>query len=278
MQTAPLGDNGLAAEVTDLDLTTPVSDKEMQQVRAVFQEHPVMCIRTDGLTPAQYLDFCRRLGSIQIQLLEQTRHPDQPEISFIATGQTDEKGTGQRVVAGAKWHTDDSYLQEPCWATLLYANIIPKTGGDTQFTDMTAACAALPDDLRRKIEGRRAGHAYLSRRNINHVPKRSADEEAASQPASHPIICRHPDTGRETLYLNPNRIDHIEDMPDEEADVVLDDLYAFAIRPEFLYRHKWRQHDILIWDNRCTMHKASDDYQGQQREMLRVLIAGNAPE
>ncbi len=278
MQTAPLGDNGLAAEVTGLDLTTSVSDKEMAQVRAVFQEHPVMCIRTNGLTPAQYLDFCRRLGSIQIQLLEQTRHPDHPEISFIAAGQTDEKGTGQRVVAGAKWHTDDSYLQEPCWATLLYANIIPNTGGDTQFTNMTAACAALPDDLRRKIEGRRAGHAYLSRRNINHVPKRSADEEAASQPASHPIICRHPDTGRETLYLNPNRIDHIEDMPDEEADVVLDALYAFAIRPEFLYRHKWRQHDILIWDNRCTMHKASDDYQGQQREMLRVLIAGNAPE
>ncbi|MDP6688441.1 MAG: TauD/TfdA family dioxygenase [Alphaproteobacteria bacterium] len=278
MQTAALGDNGLAAEVTDLDLTVPVPDQEMAQLRAVFQEHPVLCIRTDGLTPEQYLDFCRRLGTIQIQLLEQTRHPEHPEISYIATGQIDQKGTGQRVVAGAKWHTDDSYLQQPCWATLLYANIIPKTGGDTQFTDMRAACAALPDELRGKIEGRRAGHAYLSRRNINHVPQRSAEGEAASQPASHPIICRHPHTGRETLYLNPNRIEHIEGIPEGEGDGILDQLYAFAIRPEFLYRHKWQEHDILIWDNRCTMHKASDDYQGQQRQMLRVLIAGDAPQ
>ncbi|MDP6343028.1 MAG: TauD/TfdA family dioxygenase [Alphaproteobacteria bacterium] len=277
MQLRPLGDGGLAAEIAGIDFAAPPATEVAADLRRAFAEHPVLCLRTDGLTPAGYLAVARLFGEPKLQLLRSARHPDHDEISYIASRLRDELGDGRRVVPGAEWHTDDSYLQRPCWATMLYANIIPESGGDTEFADMYRACAALPAALRQRIEGRRAAHTYLSRRNINFVPKRSAEEEAESPPASHPLICRHPDTGREALYLNPNRIERIEGMPDEQGDPLLDELFAFAVRPEFLYRHEWRPHDIVIWDNRCTMHKATDDYGGQKREMLRVLIDGPPP-
>lgn len=278
MEIRSLGPEGFAAEVEGLDFTAPFDRASADALRQALVDHSVLCLRSAGLSPPQFLETAAALGVPQVQLIGDNRHPAHDEISFVASTEVDRLGDGERIVAGANWHTDDSYLPKPCWATLLYANIIPARGGDTLFCDMYAALAALPGNLRAGIEGRRAEHAYFSRRNLTHVVKRTAEEEAASPPSRHPIVCTHHLSGRPALYLNPNRIGRIVGLSDAEGDPLLDELYAFATGERFVYRHNWRRHDIVVWDNRCTMHKASADYGDAKREMWRILLQGEAPQ
>jgi len=273
----PLSDDGFAAEVSGLDTDTPPNAAVAAQLREAFREHPVLCLRTSGLTPERYLDIAGIFGNVQRQLLRAHRDAAFPDISYISSDQKDDLGTGQRVVFGSHWHTDDSYQAEPCSATMLYAKVIPESGGDTQFTNMYAAHDTLPDDLKERIDGRRAIHTYRSRRNVSHVPKRTAEEEAETPPVEHPLIRTHPDTNRKAVYLNPNRVDGVVGLSVKDSDTLLDRLLAHCVQRKFVYRHKWQPHDILVWDNRCSMHKASDDYHGQKREMMRILIAGDRP-
>lgn len=278
MEIRSLGPAGFAAEVNGLEFAGPLDRASVDALRQALIDHSVLCLRSDGLNPAQFLELAAALGVPQVQLIGDNRHPEHDEISFVASNQIDRLGAGERIVAGVNWHTDDSYLPRPCWATMLYANIIPEHGGDTLFCDMYAALAALPDDLRAGIEGRQAEHTYFSRRNLTAVVKRNAEEEAASPPAHHPIVCTHHLSGRQALYLNPNRIARIVGMTDAEGDPLLDELYALATSERFVYRHNWRRHDIVVWDNRCTMHKAIADYGDAKREMWRILLQGETPQ
>jgi taurine dioxygenase len=271
---ADLRDDGFAAEVTGLDLTRPVSEEAAGLLRLAFLDHPVLCLRTAGLNPDQLVATARVFGEPQLQVLRDYRRSDHPEISIIAAGQSDRRGDGRRIVFGSHWHTDDSYLAVPAKATMLYARVIPSQGGDTLFADMYRAYDALPDGLRREVDGRRAVHTYLSRRNLSAVPTRDRDEEAETPPVEHPLVRVHPETGRRALYLNPNRIEGISGMSPGEADELLDTLIAHATQDRFVHRHAWRPHDVLLWDNRCTMHKASADYGDEPREMLRILLRG----
>jgi len=277
-QIHPLSDGGFAAEVTGLDFAGPPDAATTATLRAAFRAHPVLCLRTSGIGAQQFLALARVFGEPQTQLLRDRRHPAVPEVSYVSSEHRDVRGTGQRIVAGSHWHTDDSYMAVPCAATLLYANIIPASGGDTCFADTTAAYAAMPEPLRRQLSGQRAIHVYRSRRNRAHVPKRTAAEAAESPPVEHPLVRTHPATGRPAVYLNPNRIERIAGMPVDAGDELLDAVLAFCTQPRFVYRHRWRLHDVVIWDNRCTMHKAIADYGDQKREMLRVLLKGERPE
>lgn len=264
----------LAGEVNGLDFEAPLTQSQVDELRMAFRRYPVLCLRTDGLDPDRFLDVTRAFGAAQAQVLRDYRRSDHPEISVISSEQFDTRGDGERVVFGAAWHTDDSYLARPAVATALYAHAVPQTGGDTLFADCTAAYEALPESEQAALDGVMVVHTYQSRRNLNRVPARSAEEEADTPPVSHPLVRTHPDTGRRALYLNPNRMDHVVGMSLEEGDALLDRLIAHATSDPFVYRHRWRPHDVLVWDNRCTMHKASDDYGGERREMHRVLIEG----
>jgi taurine dioxygenase len=271
---APLRAGGFAAEVTGLDLTRPVGERTAELLRRAFLSHPVLCLRTGGLTPEQLLATAHIFGEPQVQVLREYRRSDHPEISLIAAGQFDRRGDGRRIVFGSHWHTDDSYLEVPAKATMLYARRIPPRGGDTLFTDMYRAYEELPGDLRQQVEGRRAVHTYLSRRNVSAVPTRDRDEEAATPPVEHPLVRTHPETGRPALYLNPNRIDGVVGLAAGDADTLLDALVAHSTAERYIHRHVWRPHDVLLWDNRCTMHKATADYGDEPREMLRILLRG----
>jgi len=274
----PLTASGFAAEYLGAPVDEASVDEQATALRTAFLAHPVLCLRTDGIEPFRFLALARAFGEPQIQLLRDRRHPEVPEISFVSSDDRDVRGTGQRVIAGSHWHTDDSYMAVPCAATLLYAAIIPDSGGDTEFADMTAAYAQLPDDLRRRIADRVALHTYRSRRNRAHVPKRSADEAAESPPVEHPLVRRHPGTGRQAVYLNPNRIERVVGLPETDGDRLLDELLAFCTQPQFVYRHRWQPRDVVIWDNRCTMHKANADYGDARRVMHRILLKGERPE
>lgn len=237
----------------------------------------VLVVRGAPTEPAHFLAFAKIFGEPQVQVLRNLRHPTVPEISYVSSEQHDHLGDGKKITFGSHWHTDDSYLAQPASATLLSANEIPASGGDTLFADMYAAYDTLPDAMQTRIAPLKVVHKYRSRRNVSAVPVRRADEKADTPDVVHPLVRTHPETGRKALYLNPNRMDHIVGMTLAESDALLDELIAHATQERFVYRHRWHAGDIAIWDNRCTMHKASPDYGDAKREMLRILLKGDTP-
>jgi taurine dioxygenase len=212
-----------------------------------------------------------------VQLLQDYRSSESPVISIIASDQTDALGDGRTIVFGGAWHTDDSYLAVPAKATMLYAHVIPPKGGDTLFADTTAAYEALDAATRAEVDGMRAVHTYQSRRNVNVVPTRSASEEAQTPPVDHPLVRTDTAAGRRSLYLNPNRMESIVGRDDAASDAVLDRLIAHATDDRFVYRHVWQPHDVVLWDNGRSMHRATADYGDARREMHRILLRGTVP-
>jgi len=187
-------------------------------------------------------------------------------------------GDGKKIVNGANWHTDDSFMREPCSLTMLYGVVVPSTGGDTQFTNMYEAYADLSPEVKARIDGLKVIHKYSSSRKLSRISTRPTEEMAAMPEATHPLVRTHPETGRKSLYLNPNRMEQVVGLDRAESDRLLDELIAHATQAKYEYRHVWRQGDIVIWDNRCTMHKANADYpEGERRLMHRVIVAGTAP-
>jgi taurine dioxygenase len=263
--------------IGDLDLTGPLDAGAAARLRAATMESRVFCIRGAVLEPAAFLQAARALGTPQIQVLRDRRLPDFPDISLISNTQRNRLGDNKAQVIGLQWHTDDSYLAVPCSLTLLHALVVPESGGDTMFTDMVAAYEALPGVLKGKVATLHAVHKYLSRRNVSPVPVRSAEEEAETPDVLHPLVRTHPQTGRKALYINPNRIDHIAGLPLDEGDALLDELIAHATQSQFVYRHQWRAGDLIVWDNRVTMHRVMADFGDARRDMLRILLRGSAP-
>ncbi len=263
--------------VTGVDLRREPDVPTAQLLYKAFLENGVLGIRGQNLTPQQYLTVGRIFGDPQVQLLADYRLEDQPEITIISN--FNKMGNGKPHVRATYWHTDDSYFAVPAKATLLHARALPSSGGDTGFINCQAVLEAMPGPLRRRITGRRAVHKYLSRRGRAKVAVRTADEQTATPDVSHPLIRTHPETGIASLYINPNRIDHVEGMSEADSDALLDEVYAFAFEERFQYRYKWQLGDVVIWDNRCTMHRANTDFDvNQRREFHRILLKGTKPQ
>ena len=185
----------------------------------------------------------------------------------------------ERGVNGAHWHTDDSFMPEPCSLTMLYGVEISSRGGDTQFSNMYMAYADLPAAVRRFIDGLKVVHTYNSSRKGTRVASLSAQAMAAMADVAHPLVRTHPETGRRALYLNPNRMEHVVELERSQSEELLNELTAHATQQKYQYRHRWRRGDLVIWDNRCTMHKANADYpEAEKRLMHRIVIAGDAPK
>ena len=263
----------LGAAVSGLDLNQPLDTATQAALAKVLHDNLVLCVRDQHLAPPAFRDAMARFGTPQRR--KQLEHtPECAEVNIISSEDRDTLGDGRRLVNGANWHTDDSFMREPCSLTMLYAVTIPSRGGDTQFTNMYAAFEDLPDDTKRRLEGLEVVHKYKSRRQLTDVSTRPAEEMAAMPEATHPLVRVHPVTGRKALYLNPNRMDRIVGLDLAESDRLLDSLIAHATQPRYEYRHVWQPHDLVFWDNRCTMHKANADYpEGERRLMHRVVVA-----
>ncbi len=277
LQIRRLGE-AMGAEVLGLDLAEVQDEDTVERLRQGLLEHLMLCIRGQRIEPRAFVDACRLFGEVQEQLLAQFRHETVPEIQLIASRLGDRLDGGRPIVQGAAWHTDDSYFAEPAKATALHAIELPERGGDTCFANMYAAYESLPPALARRIEGLRAVHAYRSSRAPNPVAKRTAAERARTPDVVHPLVRTHPETGRRALYVNPNRIERIEGLDRGESDALLDELCEHAFQPRFHYRHVWAPDDLVIWDNRCTMHHANADYPPEQSRVLhRVMLRGTVP-
>lgn len=266
----------MAMAVSGIDLKGLPEATQSELVDALH-DNLVLCIRDQHLDPVAFRDAMARFGT-PMKRKQLAATPECDEVNIISSEDRDTLGDGKKLVNGASWHTDDSFMREPCSLTMLYGVLVPSTGGDTQFTNMYAAYEALSPEMRQRIDGLKVVHKYQSSRQTNRVSKRPAAEMAAMPEATHPLVRTHPETGRKALYLNANRMEQIVGMDRAGSDALLDQLIAHAIEPRFQYRHVWRKGDIVIWDNRCTMHKANADYpEGERRLMHRVIVTGTEP-
>ena len=267
----------MAAAVSGLDLNRLPDAATQSALLDVLHDNLVLCIRDQTLAPPAFRDAMAQFGAPMLRK-QLARTPECAEVNIISSEDRDELGDGRKLVNGANWHTDDSFMREPCSLTMLYGVVVPSTGGDTQFTNMYDAYADLPAEMKARIDGLKVIHKYSSSRKLTHVSTRPAEEMATMPEATHPLVRTHPETHRKSLYLNPNRMERFVGLEREESNRLLDELITHATQMKYQYRHVWRQGDIVIWDNRCTMHKANADYpDGERRLMHRVIVAGTAP-
>jgi taurine dioxygenase len=272
IQVAPLSTH-VGAEISGVDLADPVADPAMAEIRHAFGEYGVVFFRDQHLTPEQHVAIAERFAPIEINRFFATV-PGYPMIAEVR------KEPEQIRNIGGGWHTDHSYDEAPALGSMLYAREVPQTGGDTLFASMYAAYDALSDGLKATLETLRACHssrhvfgaeAMARRGDLN---GRIGNPELATQDAIHPVVIRHPQTGRKALYVNPGFTLRFEGWTDEESRALLEYLYRHAVRPEFTCRFRWREGSLALWDNRSTWHFALNDYHGERRLLHRITIQG----
>jgi taurine dioxygenase len=268
----------MAVAVEGVDLNRTPDAALFALLRQALLDHQVLCVRGQDIGPAAFLAAVSRFGEPQIR--PWIPHvPGFPAVTTLSSEDRDSKGDGKRLVAGATWHTDDSFMAAPSALTALHGVIVPEIGGDTEFANLYAAYDALPEVMKRRLDGMKAVHMMKpAREDIGRTRSIAPEVQARQIPSTHPVVRTHPDTGRKSLYISRDRMDHIVGMDRAEGHRLIDDLTAHAIQPRFVYRHKWRTGDLVIWDNRCLIHKANGDYpDGARRFMRRIIVMGDVP-
>ena len=274
LQATPLSPT-LGAEITGVDIASGISDEQFAELRQAFADYAVIFLRDQDITPEQHIAFAERWGKINVNRFFQPTD-DYPVIAEVR------KEADQKANIGSSWHTDHSYDQCPAMGSILYAREVPSVGGDTLFASMYAAYDALSDGLKQMLSTMRAEHssrhafgdaAYFNA-DLDDLADRLGNTAAATQDALHPVIIRHPFSGKPALYVNGDFTVKFEGWSKQESQPLLDYLYAHASQNEFTCRFNWRKGSIAIWDNRATHHCALNDYHGERRLMHRITIEG----
>ena len=265
------------AAVSGLDLTQPVEPATRARLNHAFSEHSVLVIRGQHLTPVQTLTAVQLFGEIFPQHNTRFALPACPQIHYISNQDT--YPDGRRYIPGEGWHTDHSNDVRPPKATILHAVSLPDRGGDTEYANMAAAWDALPQSMQQRLAGLLAIHVYQSSHSNRKLMGLSdANKERVPNAVLHPLVRTHPETGRKAIYINPIRVEGIVGLDHKEALPLLDELLAHATQPRFIYRHQWQPGDLVMWDNRCLLHKANGDYDmAQLRYLYRVMLQGSVP-
>lgn len=269
MRVLPLT-GGLGAEIFDVDIKAP---DLFDEIKAVFSQYSVITLRGQDLTPDDHLVFARRWGKINVNRFFKALDTH-PEIAVVL------KEPDQTGAIGESWHTDHAYDQVPAMGSILHAIETPPFGGDTVFCSMGAAYDALSDRFKELLSGLWAWHS--SRHVFGHQQDSSdasktgriGNADQATQDARHPVVIRHPLSGRSGLFVNPQFTTGIEGLSKAESDAILEMLYTHCQRPEFQCRVRWQEGDVTMWDNRATWHKAINDYHGHRRYMHRITVEG----
>jgi taurine dioxygenase len=265
----------VGAEIGNVDIAAGLSEEQFLEIRRAFVTHGVIFIRDQDLTPDQHIEFAKRWGEINVNRFFQAvdTHPIIAEVR---------KEANQKTNIGSTWHTDHSYDQIPAMGSILYAREVPKIGGDTLFSSMYAAYDHLSDGMKDTLLRMSAEHssrhafgeaAYVDR-DMDDVADRLSNTADAIQDATHPVIIKHPLSGRSALYVNGDFTVKFEGWSKQESQPLLDYLYQHARQNEFTCRFKWQKGSIAIWDNRATHHCALNDYQGERRLMHRITVEG----
>jgi taurine dioxygenase len=273
----------LGAEITNLDVGQPVSDEIFAEIRRVLCENDgVLVLRDQRLTPEQQISFSRRFGELfgdreQLQdTVTKYLLPGYPQI-FRASNKIVEGQPQGRDRAGNYWHSDVSFRPRPAMVSLLYAIEVPPLGGDTMFANMYMAYESLSPPMQHFLENLRARHDFAVNTAVGFTHENIEQEDLKGQNTSeHPVVRTHDETRRKCLFVNPGNTSHLVGMHPEESRLLLQFLYEHSTQPQFVFRHHWRKRDLVIWDNRCTMHYAVVDYD-EDRYMHRTTVVGERP-
>jgi taurine dioxygenase len=266
------------------DLAQDIDDARFQAIERAFHENIVVVFRGQDLSNERHIEFSRRFGELEIHIVKKYLLPDYPEILLISNIRDEEGAYIGLADAGFTWHTDTSYRRRPSRCSLLYAKEVPGRDGaplgDTVFANTIAAYEALPEGMKKRLAGLKAIHRYSARRRVadSPRPKLTQGQLEETPDIAHPIVRTHPYTGRQSLYVTAGECVGIGGMPDGEAIDLIAELDAHCVCPEFLYRHKWRVGDFLMWDNASAMHLAICDYiLPEPRLMHRTTVIGTVP-
>ena len=274
-------DAALGAEVRGVDLSRDIDDTTFATIARAWNDHSVLLFRDQAIDAVQHVAFSRHFGDLEVHVLDQYLHPEHPEILIVSNVMDGDRHVGI-YDAGRYWHTDLSYLAVPSRGSLLYAMEVPHDAagnplGDTLFASTAAAYDALSEPVKRRIAELKAEfslanrHAKLvaTRTALSDPPDSDGGERRAQEhlrhrqqapPVVHKVVRTHPITGRRSIYVNAGQTSRILGLPEDEARNLLHELCAHCTRPEFVYRHRWRAGDLLIWDNIPTQHLAICDY------------------
>jgi len=268
-------DDGFAHEVVGLPLWEPLEDITVDRLRELWARHPVLVIRRQALSERELAEFSALFGPLERVVRTEWASPVVPEVGLISNlkdGQA--QPIGGLGDGELQWHSDQSYMMNPATGAALYGVELPSEGGTTSWVDLAAAYAELPDRLKRLVEGRHGVFSYVKRlagyQGVDRVI--SSEAKRKTPPVLHPLVHTHPATGRKALYLDSTTTVGIEGMDDASGSALLDEIYSFATRPEFVYRHDWQVGDVVMWDNGLTMHRREPFDPSARRLMKRTTI------
>ena len=262
----------IGAEITGVDVKA-MDEATFARIYLAWLDSNVICVRDQQLEIPDYLTYSRRFGVVCPHPSKVTRHADFPELTLLGINKFRADGTLDKEIyrrGGEGFHTDGSYEAVPYKATQLYAIAIPSRGGDTFFSSGYAAYEMLPQRLKDKLEGRTGTFIYGGRKKLNALLN---EEDRNAQPVRHALVQVHPETGRKLLYFDQGKILTLEGLEPTDSDATIAEMERYFVEPPSQYRHQWRKGDVVIWDNRCSYHKAAADYPPEEdRIHWRVSI------
>jgi alpha-ketoglutarate-dependent taurine dioxygenase len=273
----------LGAEVRGVDMRQQLDPDAFHDLHALWMKYLVLVFPGQHVTDDQHVAFTRHFGEPEIFHQTIIRSQRVREIFRVANVDEDnnlmapDDPVAQQLSLAQFWHTDSSYRQIPCTGALLHGVEVSRSGGETQFTNLYEVYSALPPALKEQITGRRARHNFGNMHTLKPLKPLTEAEKAAMPPVWQPMVRRHPVTGRQSLYISPIYNDEVEGMDRESGQALIAELTAFAADPRFVYVHRWETDDVLMWDNRCTMHQVTPFDPRERRVMHRTTIVGTDP-
>jgi len=270
----------LGCEIIGITLVQAVSPALFAKVYEAFLDYQLILFRDLDLPPATQVAFARNFGEVQVHVLSQYHgYKEHPEIYTLSNLDKDGNPSGKHPDKGTLyWHTDGSWRERTGQATMMYSEIVPEVGGETEFADMYSAYDSLPAAIKSKIEGRSAVHNFdFSRTRRHGEDPLTAEQKAKVPPIAHPIVRTHPDTGRKAIFLG-DHAEWIEGMDYETGRALIEQLNVMITPPARVYTHRWSPRECMVWDNRCTLHRATGfDEARHKRVMRRCTILGDRP-
>jgi taurine dioxygenase len=270
----------LGARVVGLDLSQPLSDRALGIVLRALADHGVLCFPGQRLDAGAQVAFSRRFGELEVHVSGVFQDPAHPEVMTLSNIVENGRPIGL-ADAGQDWHTDMSFSRMIAFVNVLYALKVPrrdgKALGNTEFASMAAAYDALPPEMKTRLAGLTATHDFekfwemMRRRKGTATARAPLTEEQRRKkpPVSHPMVMKHPISGRRILYANPGYTMRVDGLPQDESDALLEYLFEHQVRPEFIYAHRWNEGDVLVWDNLQTLHNAIDDYGPNEPRLIK---------
>jgi taurine dioxygenase len=269
----------IGAEILDVDLAQGVDEAQFAAIYQALLRYQVLLFVPQALPPARQVEFARHFGEVQIHVMNQYHADDHPELYRLSNVGKDGRPTGHHPDKGTMmWHSDGSWRQHTGQATIIYGEIIPESGGETHFCDMYGAWERLSPGWKARIQNKRAVHNLDFSRSRRHGEQPMTEEQRKATPlVDHPVVRTHPETGRKCIFLG-DHAETIVGMPYEEGRALIEELNTAIVHADLTYQHRWQPRQLLVWDNRCLMHRATPyDAANQSRIIRRCTVIGEIP-